>query len=450
MVRAGVISYVDPYSDGTVDVGFTVRPSTTVTVDGAAGDASSLKPGQTFVMTGTAAAQDGPQTARTVHLYSAIDGEVESVDLAHARLVVLGQPLQVDGMTWIDDSEGAPNLGRITVGAHVRVSGLYTASGQIMATRIDHLAAGPHLERVAGIVRDRDNATLRFKLNDLVVDYSTAQRDGLGEDGSWGDGTIVQVNGALMGTPAILVASTLSRRADDPLPGLAGASVELLGIVTGTDAPQIDGRSIVLAKAGPGCDAILPDLGVLVTVEGTRSDAGPSITCVFPGESNSHATLVGPVQSVNSADGTLNVFGIPLLTRQDTLVGHSGSVARTAAIAVGDWVSANVTESATAGTAIAASITPLAQPQVGAEATLRSWTLQQPYIDSFGQQILITPDTKISGMGFSRQPVTADNFFTPGTLRRSCCEWDYLALTLTHDPQGNLVATSVNVEYFSD
>ena len=107
-----------------------VRYSTTgatITIDDRPGTESDLRAGQVVRVEGTVDATGTAGTARSISFNDDVEGPVQSIDPAAARLVVLGQTVQVGRATSFDDSISPRSLAGLAVGDRIEVSGLVNA-----------------------------------------------------------------------------------------------------------------------------------------------------------------------------------------------------------------------------------------------------------------------------------------------------------------------------------
>jgi hypothetical protein len=173
-------------------------------------------------------ADDSGTAARVVYNDN-VQGPVDNVtvlDGSTRRLVVMGQPVIADDRCALRDT----NLDAIETGDVLQVSGLVDEAGVITATYIrklsDTLLPGA-LVAVKGIVQSLEPLTQSFYLNDLIVDYSAADRADL-PAGDPQAGQLLQVKGTLSGST--LVATRIE--IEDELGVDNIETVEIEGFVT--------------------------------------------------------------------------------------------------------------------------------------------------------------------------------------------------------------------------
>jgi hypothetical protein len=162
--------------------------------------------------------------AQTVFSDDAVEGPVDSIDLAGGQLVVAGQTVLVDAATSFDDSIPTASLAGLTVGDFVEVNGLFDSNGDIRATRIE-LSDGE--VEVHGVIELLDTDAQTFSINDLVVDYGTmpAVIDDNFRGGMFANGDFAEVKGTSFGAGGELLATKVE--------------AEGLGLAAG-DGPDFD------------------------------------------------------------------------------------------------------------------------------------------------------------------------------------------------------------------
>jgi hypothetical protein len=142
----------------------------------------------------------------------------------------MGQTVITDADTVFATGINPANFAGLTIGTRAEISGYTRADGAILATRID-LATGHTDLQLIGEVADIDFASLRFKVNGLIVDYSAAVIIDL-SGGAPMNGMTIKVLGETAG--GRLVAEQLGE-----VPTLAaslGRRVQTEGLVTRLDS----------------------------------------------------------------------------------------------------------------------------------------------------------------------------------------------------------------------
>src|SRR3569833_3835978 len=205
---------------GTVSVGGVPYSDSgaTVEVDGQTGSPSHIKPGDVVTAYG-----HNPDVIDRLILNHSLRATVQSVDAAHGTFAAAGQTIYVNSQTALDPTLALVGLSALIPGAKVQVSGRADSTGAIVASRVDVLASGP--TQVTGQLAALDASRQRFTLNQLTVDFSSAQVEGVLEEGSE-----VIVTGNRFDRTGALVAQLV--QLVQPLQVAAGAPGRLQGIVT--------------------------------------------------------------------------------------------------------------------------------------------------------------------------------------------------------------------------
>ena len=206
-----------PYSDS----------GASIEVDGQAGNNTQLGVGDVVTAYGHAEHID------RIILTHSVGGTVESVDQAHGTFTAAGQTIHFGAQTTL------AGLSALAPGAKVLVSGWADSTGDIIASRVDLLTVGAPTQ-VSGALSSLDAGRHRFKINQLTVDYSTAEVEGVLQEGAdvVVDGVSFDKNGALVAKEVQLV---------QPLQVSAGQIGRLEGIITqltSTAEFEIDGQAV--------------------------------------------------------------------------------------------------------------------------------------------------------------------------------------------------------------
>lgn len=144
--------------------------------DGGSGrTAGDLKLGMTVAIESdaiTTGASGAQATASVVRYGSVLIAPVTSIDSAASTVVALGQTVQVQSTTVIDDSLGT--LATLQVGRVIEVHGLVDTAGQrIVATRLEAAPANAAF-KVRGAVTALDTTTKTFRLGAATFNYGNA------------------------------------------------------------------------------------------------------------------------------------------------------------------------------------------------------------------------------------------------------------------------------------
>ncbi len=295
--------------------------SAVFSVNDAVGTQGDLRVGQIVVILGTIDDDGTTGTADSVSFDDTVTGPVESIDIAGNQLVVLGQTVLVSPDTSFDDDFSPASLEGVSVGQIVEVSGQIDADGNIVATRIEPKPIGSQFE-VHGTVSNHDATNMRFNINDLVVDYSTAMLDDF-PNGQISDGDFVEAKGTNLGGE--LLASEVEL--EDLLPDANdGDRVEIEGFITRFASAQdfdVSGLPVTTDDntVFVGGDATDLGLNIKVEAEGDLDANGVLVATKIDIRRSKSVRVTANADSVDAANDSLVVLGITVnvdeLTRME-------------------------------------------------------------------------------------------------------------------------------------
>ncbi len=140
--------------------------------------------------------------ATTVRYESEVAGPLELVNPGNQLLVleVMGQTVNVDSLAGTTEFKGFNVLADLQahINEDVQVSGLFNADGDIHASFIELVTQPLQSNKVKGTVESLDTISKRFKLSQLIVDYSGIPDPGIQ------DGSFVKVEGNYQGILRLL------------------------------------------------------------------------------------------------------------------------------------------------------------------------------------------------------------------------------------------------------
>ncbi len=143
-----------------------------IKVDGHSAQPSQLQVGQIVTVEG-ALDGTGKADASSVTFTGTVAGPITQVDAAAGTFTVLGQTVSIDGETLFGEGIQPAGIAALRVGTDVEVSAFATASGQLLASRVDLQSAGAPLQ-VQGAVQALDSGAQTFQINSLAIDYGQA------------------------------------------------------------------------------------------------------------------------------------------------------------------------------------------------------------------------------------------------------------------------------------
>jgi len=241
--------------------------SATFSDDGNAAAESDLKVGQIVLVQGSIDDNLSTGTADTVTFDDAVTGPVDSIDAALSQLVVLGQTVLVRPSTSFDDNIAPASLEGLAEFDVVEISGFFTATGQIEATRIEKKPAGTQFE-VHGTVSNLDTGNFMFSIGALTVDYSAALLDNF-PGGQISDEDFVEAKGMGVSATGELLATKVELESLGVV-GDEGTHVEIEGFITrfasGADF-DVSGFPVTTGGGTVYEGGVAADLGLNVKVE---------------------------------------------------------------------------------------------------------------------------------------------------------------------------------------
>ncbi len=280
----------------------------TFDIDGVAGAESDLAVGQVVTIRGTTDANGNDPRADEVIYADLVEGPVESVNVAAASFVVLGQTVLTNGDTAFEDDFNPRSIAGVSPGDIVEVSGFPNGNGEILATYVD-LEDSPGDFEVTGIVANLDGGNLTFEINGLVIDYSGASLSDF-PNGAPENGQRVEAEGNLDSGSGRFVATSVEFEGDDDLGASSGDDVEIEGLITrfvsATDF-DVNGTPVTTNASTSFSDGSAADLAlnVAVEVEGEVNSSGVVVADSIDFEQEGTLELRGAVESTTTNSVTL-------------------------------------------------------------------------------------------------------------------------------------------------
>lgn len=266
---------------------------------------------------------DGTGNATRIRVQNLVRGPVDSVNAGAGTLVVLGQPVRANGAAVFEDVD---DLAGIAPGDIVEVSGWFenvdpTQTNTIVARRIQEKSpnfGGPL--KVRGFIKNLDSAQRTFNINNLLVDFGSAQVQGSSAS-VLQNGLFVDVRAQARPVPlgGTLIADSV--KVEEPRPAPAeGARVEVEGIIT-----DLDPVAMTFKVAGFPVDASATGVaglanGMKVEVEGTIVNGVLVLSAEEEVEREMEANVKfeALVQATDVAGGTLTLLGKQIHARATT------------------------------------------------------------------------------------------------------------------------------------
>ena len=314
----------------------------TFDIDGVAGAESDLAIGQVVTIRGTTDENGNDARANEVVYADLVEGPVESVDVAAASFVVLGQTVLTNGDTAFEDDFNPQSIAGVSPGDIVEVSGFANGNGEILATYVELEDDAGDFE-VTGIVSNLDAGNLTFEINNLLVDYSGASLSDF-PNGAPENGQRVEAEGTV-GGGGELIATSVEFEGNDDLGASDGDDVEIEGLITrfvsATDF-DVNGTPVTTNASTSFENGSAADLGlnVAVEVDGEFDANGVVVADSIEFEQEGTLELRGAVEGTTTSSVTLlNVTAT--VTSSTALDDQSGSAVSPFGLAdlnVGDYV----------------------------------------------------------------------------------------------------------------
>ena len=400
-----------------------------INIDGQPGTEAQLRAGQVVTIEGTVNPDGTTGAATTLAFDGDVRGPVTQVDLVGNTFTVLDQTVKVTSSTVFDDAIASGDITGLSGGVSVEVSGIVDPAGEIVASRVD-LVAAPTSLQIKGVVQGLDSTTRTFDINGLEIDYSAAT-----PSSTLANGNSVVVQGSQPSSSGPLLAAHV-----EVLQGIgakANEFADLDGIIT-TLASSSDfvllgqhvatNSSTVFVLHGSTLAA-----GVEVDVQGRFDTSGVLQAQKVQVKPFSASVVAGLVDSVNASSNTLSVMGVTITTSAATTVEDRSSqhvrTFRLADLHTGDYVLVSGTETAS-GTLDAAGLErDNAKTRSYLQGTARN--VAQPNFTVLGVTVSTTGQTRYAGPGGAASGATT--FFTqaPDHIVRSVGSYSGGVLTAT-------------------
>lgn len=271
--------------------------------------------------------------ADTVTVDHALKGRVEQV-IDAARLVVMGQTVQIDAQTRFENN-AVPVLDD-----YVEVHGLVVGDGVVAAGFIQKkttLASPPFA--VKGIVKNHNAATSTFQVGTLSVNYAGAVTSDLPAGTSW-NGLQVDVKGSsCAGRPQCGTLSGVTKV--EPAGARVGAiaKAEVEGFVTSLTASGfvLGSQAVTVSPSTVYAGGTAADIAVGVKLEAEGPIAGGVLTAAKV-SFRENVRIEANIAAVNPGAGTLTIAGLNGLTVVVNANTRLKNIAGLSALRAGDGV----------------------------------------------------------------------------------------------------------------
>jgi hypothetical protein len=283
---------------------------------------SDLSVGEIARIKGSKNDSDGTGNADSVDVDENVVGPIATIDTTNSVLTVLGQTVRIDAGTSFSADVQPAAIGGLKVGNFVEVSGLTAAGGSITATRIERKATAGTLE-VLGTVASLDTTAHTFKINALVVNYSTSALTGF-TSGQPADGDVIEVHGTTFDSATTtLTATRVEKQNSDAEEAGDNRELEREGLITrfvsATDF-DVAGKPVTTTSSTIYRDGTAANLALnaKVEVEGTLNSSGVFVATVVAFHRNGGVDLESTVTAIDTTAGTLTVLGVQITVTSTT------------------------------------------------------------------------------------------------------------------------------------
>lgn len=297
--------------------------SATILDDDDAIDLGALAVGDYVVIDGRIDADGTSGVADRVRYDAGVEGPVSSIDAAAGSFVVLGRTVRVDRATVFDADISSRSIAGLSIGARVEVSGLPSAEGGILATRVE--PSDDNDFEVKGFVADLDDGAATFRVGTQAVSFAAASfEDFAGAALAEGQFVEVRADGlegdTLQATVVQLEDNLLFSGADDD--GVDERNFDIEGVITAVDGDLVTVGSVIVRIAtdadfdvGGPTDLVI---GARVELEGQIGASGELIADEVEVESAVDSEFEGLVQAIDLDAGTFELLGITVLVTTST------------------------------------------------------------------------------------------------------------------------------------
>lgn len=316
-----------------------------IEIDGAKATQADLKVGQVVDIKGTM--DDGSAKADVIRYHHNLEGPVTAIE--GLTFVAMGQTVRVSS----DTSLGEPItidpdllvIKGLALGDVVEVSGLIEADGSIEATRVD-LRQNEGAYDVYGTASEVDAALKTFRINALVVDYSSANIEDF-PSGAPANGDLVLATGLEFGAGGEFIATRIELRYDQEVMPGTGDQVHVQGLVTEfVSATEfvVAGFPVTTTTATVYENGTVADLAadVEVCIVGTLDANGVLVATRIRFHIESSVRIVSAVSAIELANDRLTVLGLQVTTDRNTRFEDESAAAiepfSLDGLHTGDWV----------------------------------------------------------------------------------------------------------------
>lgn len=368
---------------------------------------ADLRVGHVVKVIGTLAPDGKKGTAKQVTLTSDVRGDVASVDITANTFVVLGQTVKVTADTLFDENIQAQDLAGLKSGVKVRVSGFTSATGEVLASRVDGVSTAAVDVQVSGKVKNLDATAKSFRVNNLVVDYRSAT-----VSGSLAEGSDATVHGTTA-PDGSLVATQITVDTQETV--TTGEKGQLEGLITTFDSTSsfiVEGQKVSTnASTKFNLHGLTLGTDIFVKVKGTFDSSRVLVADQVEAKPTAASLVRGPVDAISVAAGTVRVLGVTAQTSASTTFEDKGADKKRqfklGDVAVGDYL--EVRGVAAAGEPLIASSVQRSKGEDRSYLQGVAQEIARPAFKVLGVSVVTDSKTSFPGLGDGTKG--ADAFF---------------------------------------
>lgn len=264
----------------------------------------------------------GNGDADSVDVDESVVGPIAVIDTTTSLLTVLGQMVKINSGTSFSKDIKPADITGLKVADVIRVSGLIDSSGNIVATRIELNGSGTPLQ-VVGTVSSVDTTAHTFKINALLVNYSSASVNGFAA-GQPSNGDLIEAQGTMFdAATTTLTATHVARLQSDQEEAGDHRDMAREGLITrfasATDF-DVAGKPVTTTTATVYHNGSVTDLvlNAKVEVEGTLDANNVLVASLVEFHHNGNVELESQATAVNATAGTLTVLGVQITVTSTT------------------------------------------------------------------------------------------------------------------------------------
>lgn len=264
---------------------------------------SELEVGMVVTVKGSVGADGAAAKALTIEYQAKVEGPVDAIDLAGNNFTVLGQLIFVDELTQYENT----SFETLLIGDVVEVSALANEAGQQVASRVEKEDSGEIKTKLKGELTNLDELAQTFEIEQLLVDYSSAEVDGtLANDAR----VKVKSSSALVG--GVLIADSVEVRDEDLVSGQQIAIDGLIDTFVSAEQFSVNGQNISTTENTEIKGGELNDLALALRVKvfGRLGEDNVLLAHSVRVDKEGVVKLEGNVESVDVDASTLSILGI--------------------------------------------------------------------------------------------------------------------------------------------